>query len=421
MRRPFKWLVGLVVLAGIAAMLTWTLVEGRREIAREREAERPIKVPPRVSRSGTEIVVTLNRPAQIKVALETRRLVGAMLRPEAVAYGRLREDPSQSFTLRVPVAGTLRTPVSGTWPRIGETLKEGAVVGQVDPRLLPVDQVDLATRLATARADVHAAAARLEAAQVDYERDKRLNANNKIVSDKALQADRARVNVEEAKLKAANEIVHLVETSLAATTAPAGARGPLPLAITWGGEVVELFARPGEAVEGGQPLLRVSRFDHLLARVDLPAGQTISPAVSTARIVPLGHEDRSLHGERIMLGSTVDPKTQGQAFVFLVAGGDLALRPGLAVTAYLPVPGEPRKGVVIPSSAVVQFGGKQWAYVQLSDETFTRREVDTRYPTEGGWFMTSGFSPADRIVVTGAQVLLSEELKSQIEVGEEGG
>ena len=40
---------------------------------------------------------------------------------------------------------------------------------------------------------------------------------------------------------------------------------------------------------------------------------------------------------------------------------------------------------------------------------------------ESGWFVTSGFAPGDRAVMDGAQLLLSEEMKSQIQVGEESG
>jgi len=38
-----------------------------------------------------------------------------------------------------------------------------------------------------------------------------------------------------------------------------------------------------------------------------------------------------------------------------------------------------------------------------------------------GWFIHKGLSPEDWIVVSGAQLLLSEEFRAQVQVGEEGG
>ena len=37
-----------------------------------------------------------------------------------------------------------------------------------------------------------------------------------------------------------------------------------------------------------------------------------------------------------------------------------------------------------------------------------------KHTSGDGWFVSEGVGPSDRIVVSGAQVLLSEEFKSQI-------
>jgi hypothetical protein len=120
----------------------------------------------------------------------------------------------------------------------------------------------------------------------------------------------------------------------------------------------------------------------------------------------------------VALAAAVDPKTQGQPFIFRVPDPSFSLRPGLSVTAYLEVPGPRRQGVVIPRSAVVRQSGKTWVYVQTALDQFARREVSLEDPTAEGWFARS-ISAGDRVVTTGAQTLLSEEFKSQIQVGEE--
>jgi len=159
----------------------------------------------------------------------------------------------------------------------------------------------------------------------------------------------------------------------------------------------------------------VARFDKLLARVDVPAGETVAPGLTSACIVPLGNEARPLTGERVGFASSVDPKTQGQPFVFRVTDSSGALRPGLSVTAYLEAPGAARSGAVAPRSAVIWQTGKTWVYVQTEKEKFARREVVLEDPASDGWF-TRSLKPGDKVVTRGAQMLLSEEFKSQIRV-----
>ena len=68
---------------------------------------------------------------------------------------------------------------------------------------------------------------------------------------------------------------------------------------------------------------------------------------------------------------------------------------------------------------MVRFLGKAWVYCQLSADRFARREIPATQPTDDGWFVPSGVKVGERVVASGAQLLLSEELKSQIQVGDE--
>ena len=68
--------------------------------------------------------------------------------------------------------------------------------------------------------------------------------------------------------------------------------------------------------------------------------------------------------------------------------------------------------MIIPREAVVRVEGAGWMYVHNGGgEGFTRIEVALEHPTEAGWFVTKGATAADHVVTTGAQQLLSIELK----------
>ena len=61
---------------------------------------------------------------------------------------------------------------------------------------------------------------------------------------------------------------------------------------------------------------------------------------------------------------------------------------------------------------MIRHADKAWVYVPTESGSFTRREIAVDRPTEQGWFVTSGFSAKDSVVISGAPMLLSEELKS---------
>jgi hypothetical protein len=110
----------------------------------------------------------------------------------------------------------------------------------------------------------------------------------------------------------------------------------------------------------------------------------------------------------------VNAQIQGISYLYLISS-----RPGLAIGMNLAVlvpVGHPVKGIVLPQSAVVWWQGKAWVYEASSPTTFTRHEAATENPVTGGYFVPgSTFTSGTKVVTAGAQALLSEEFRSQIQ------
>lgn len=412
MKTAIKWIVGGLVLGCgvVGAIFAYRLMSAERQ--REAEMEAPVQAPSRLARSAErDVQVVLDAETQKRIALQVEAVGEALFRPERIAYGRFQEDPSRSLTLRASVAGFLRKLEDRPWPTLGEKLAEGTPIGRLVPRFAPAERADLQSRLSGARAEVEQAKAALVASQAALARARTLNAEDKNVSDRTLQEAEARVKSDEIRQKSAGELAAFFESALSGN----GPAASLSIVAEQGGEVVELLARPGEAVESGQPLLRLARYDSLFARATLAAGERFEGKPSQATIVTVGQEDRPLKGEWVA-AAPADPQAPGESHLFRVSAGESGLRPGLAIVAKLELPGEPRKGVVIPSPAVVRFGGKMWAYLEVAEGKFMRREMEDAASLEKGWFVSSGWKAGDKVVVGGAGLLLSEELKSQIQV-----
>ena len=158
--------------------------------------------------------------------------------------------------------------------------------------------------------------------------------------------------------------------------------------------------------------------ENALVRIDLLAGEFLKTQPLGARLFALSDENNAVEAEFIGTAPAVDAQTQGQGFLFLVKSRQLGFTPGAALLGYLKIAGEAQSGVVIPRAAVTRFNGKPWIYLQTGEDTFLRREIALQSPLAEGWFATQGVKPGDRVVTGGAQLLLSEEQKYQIKIGD---
>jgi len=406
MKTLSKSIFGLMVLAGAAAVMAWPFLQARGD-EEDEEAERVITSPAHVLRTADgRTIVELSQETAHRNGIQIQPLATTSAPSELIAYGTLREDPAQTFTLRAPITGTLLASGECAWPSLGEELRIGACVGVIEPLYAPAEHIDLESRLASAQADVQANTASLAADRAAYERAKLLYARKEIVSEQTMQEAQAKMQGDEARLAAARKTVKILESALAART-PAASTARL--AIKAGGRVVNVGASVGETVKSGQELLRVVQFNTMLAVVALPAGANLSAPIRSARMIVLGHEDHPLQGTLVGPTPSVDQATLGQTFLFRVNADGLELQAGAAVTACLALSAAPQTGVIIPRSAVVWMEGKPWAYVQSPSGRFTRHVMAAPRLLSEGWLTPSSFAAGQLVVVTGAQQLLSAE------------
>ena len=109
--------------------------------------------------------------------------------------------------------------------------------------------------------------------------------------------------------------------------------------------------------------------------------------------------------------TSTNPKLQGTTW-FYRAPADGGLLPGLNFTVSLAVE-TAEHGLIVPEAAVVWLQGKSWIYLRRGATKFERREiVPDRMAQDGGTIVT-GLSGDSEIVIRGAQVMLSEEFRSQ--------
>lgn len=174
---------------------------------------------------------------------------------------------------------------------------------------------------------------------------------------------------------------------------------------SWGPVVAQWVANDSPTLES------ILEQRDYLAQVVFPPGEVARPPAT----VSLSFEGKRFISARFVSAfPQVNAQIQGVSFLYLVPSST-SIAVGMNFVAYAPV-GQPLRGSVIPDSAVVWWQGRSWAYEETAPNTFTRRDVPATNPVAGGYFVPgTSFAPGARIVVSGAQQLLSEEFRSQIQ------
>lgn len=233
-----------------------------------------------------------------------------------------------------------------------------------------------------------------------YQRLKTLNADDKNVSDLVLQEAWVTMDAEKANITALELQLKNLQTNLK---------------LRWG----NTLAKIAFSEKLSSKMIDLLNKNNVLIQVSLPLNTFPPEQGAMVNITPLTESSVPIKAAYVSPAATSDSNGFGNTFYYS-APADL-LRIGMRVNVQVePDPDNVNNGVVIPSNAVVWYAGKPWAYFKQAQITqdnnkdksslFVRKPILTDTEIDTGWF-NQGIEPDTEIVVSGAQLLLSEEFK----------
>ena len=242
----------------------------------------------------------------------------------------------------------------------------------------------LQNQVAAARAQSAQASAKASFDRAELARLQALNADNKAVSDKAVQEAAATLAGDSAAAASANAAVLAAQTSATQRFGPS----------------IAAAMNTGSSIYQNLVSLR-----SVLVQIAFP------PGTEPPRTLAIAAGDGAAVDARLISSAPrVDPKLQGASYFYLAPAGRLAS--GMNVVARY-AGSRATSGVLIPRDAVISWQGKSWLYYRRDATHFSRREISIAAPSAAGFFVTN-VPAGTEVVTTGAQQLMSDEMRSQL-------
>jgi hypothetical protein len=252
---------------------------------------------------------------------------------------------------------------------------------------------DLTNNYANAQAQLQTAQAKFDVAKNAYDRAQSL-VHSAILAKRDAEAAEGTFLTDQAALTAAQSQVKTLTATARQEWGPVIGKG----IVERSPQVVQLIER-----------------EEFLVQVTLPPSVVLSepPRVALAQ-APTRNANIDL--DYVSPATRTDARIQGLSY-FFVASGDSGLLPGMNTIVYVPS-GRTYEGVFLEDTAIVQWQGRSWVYLRTGPDTFKRHPINTDQPVSDDDYVVKDIPPGSEIVVRGAQVLLSEEAKSELRGGD---
>jgi hypothetical protein len=278
----------------------------------------------------------------------------------------------------------IKTQVLSAVSQQSEFIAFGVVVS-LEP-LLQLRQQYLA-----AHAQQDSAKAKYTEAHLNLSRTENLH-HQDLVSTRRLQEQQAQWQADKANL----EISHYQQQTILAASR-----------LEWGETLTNWFVSTPQ-----KPAEQFLQQKAQLLQITLPAGFAFNQDIKHIYIDEHGHHNTAIKAALISASPRVDPVSQGERYFFRAEGRHIPS--GSHITAWISNQNQAVSGVIIPASALVWHLGQPWVFVKTAENQYNRRSVPEYHLQNNGYFVTGYLHADEEIVITGAQTLLSQQLKALI-------
>jgi len=253
--------------------------------------------------------------------------------------------------------------------------------------------IELRTRYLSALADVQVLRTSLAQNKQEYARLHALNQDDKNVSDKVVAVAATNIKSDEARIIAAESSAKNLADSMRQI---------------WG----ETLTKHATAQNTSPLLQNLISSKEVLVQTTLPFDAAEPRENSSIVIAPTAAPSHKIKASYISPAPVSNTTIQGKTYYYMAKSTEL--RAGMQINALSATSNKSSSGVLIPNTAIVWYSGKPWVYQKTGSDKFSRLPINTDIELDNGWFYQGALKANDHLVTSGAQLLLSEEFKSQI-------
>jgi len=347
--------------------------------------------------------VSFLKEQQWKILSKTEPVTKRRMVERLRLAARVRAKPGHSAIITAPVSGQLVAMTGEPLPQPGQRVEAGQLLALLKPNFS-----EAGAKVAEAQAEFTTAKAVLDQAESAYTRTKKLAAEQAKSARELQEVELAYLSAK-ARHSAAAGLLAMFKQAGGASSPDAPLLMELRAPIA--GVLNSVIAGPGEVIAASQTVFTVLNPETVWIEANIPESGVarLSKAKDAAvelpgepgHINPITGEGR---GQFLSLGLEVDPSTRTVSLIYETTNREGRFRIGQDVTLHVET-ARADDSVAVPESALVEEGDQLVAFVQVSGETFEKREIRAGIRDTGFVQVLDGIRAGERVATKGAYAI----------------